>query len=81
MSLRTWQAHLEREQRKARRQRVRANVRAYRERKQAAGFRRVELLLSEQDHRALCALMLPGESMTIALSRILSGNRESVKKA
>lgn len=81
MTLQTFLARLEREQRKARRQRVRANVRAYRERKQAAGLRRVELYLSEQDHRALCALLLPGESMSAALSRILSGNRESVKKA
>ena len=81
MSLQTYFARLAREQRKARRQRVRANVRAYRERKQAAGFRRIELILSEQDHRALCALLLPGESMSGALSRILPGNRESVKKA
>jgi hypothetical protein len=74
-------AKLERAIRKERRQRVRKNVRAYRERKQAEGFKRLELLISENDHKALRALMCHGETMSAALSRLLSGNRESVNKA
>lgn len=81
MSLRSYFARLERERRKARRQRVRDNVRAYRQRIQAAGFRRIELTLTEHDYKALCALVRPGEPMGAALSRLIAGNRESVRKA
>ena len=81
MSLQTFLARLERKQRKARRQRVRANVRAYRERKRVAGFRRIELTLTEHDYKALHSHLLPGETMSTALSRLISGNRKSVKKA
>ena len=72
-------ARLEREYRKAQRRRVRANVRKYRERKRAAGFRRIELLLNEHDYNALRALLLPDESISAALSRLITGNRESVE--
>lgn len=81
MTLQTFLARLEREERKARRQRVRANVLAYRKRKQAAGLRRVEQILSEQEYRALYALLRPGESLRAVISRLLTGNRELVKKA
>ena len=81
MTLQTFLARLERKQRKARRQRVRANVRAYRKRKQMAGFRRIELFIGEHDYKALRSHLLPGETMSTALSRLISGNRESVKKA
>lgn len=72
---------LEREYRKAQRRRARANVREYRKRKRAAGFRRIELFLNEHDYNALHALLLPDESISAALSRILSGNRELAKNA
>lgn len=82
MTLQTFLARLEREQRKARRQRVRANVRAYRGRKQMAGYRRIELFISERDYKALRvhSLLLPGESLSAVISRLLTGNRESVEK-
>ena len=73
-------ARLEREYRKAQRRRVRANVRNYRKRKRTAGFRRIELFLNEHDYNALRALLLPDESMSAALSRLLTGNRESAGK-
>lgn len=73
-------ARLEREYRKAQRRRIRANVREYRKRKRAAGFRRIELFLNKRDYNALSALMRPDESMSAALSRLITGNRESVEK-
>lgn len=67
---------LERESRKALRRRGRANVQKYRERKYAAGFRRIELFLTERDCQVLHDLLLPDESMSAALSRLITGNRE-----
>ena len=73
-------ARMKREYQKAKRRRVRANVREYRKRKRAAGFRRIELFLNEHDYNALHALLLPDESMSAVLSRLLTGNRESAGK-
>lgn len=61
--------------RKAQRERGRRNVRAYRARQRAAGLLRVELLLTAADLEALRAHAEPGESVSRALSRLLSGKR------
>ena len=77
MSLTTWLARLERQQRKQRKGINRRNLRLYRERQSKAGARRIDLLLTPARYDALVAQMRPGESYSHAIGRAieaLSGN-------
>jgi hypothetical protein len=67
-------------ERKTRRRRSKANVRAYRLRKRGAGSRRLELYLPRADYDTLRAMVRPGESVGAAVSRLLTCNRESAQK-
>lgn len=76
-----WLERMKRLEHKHRKQVVRENVRAYRKRKADAGFRRIEALITSEQHMKLRAMMTPGESTGTAIGRILdsvSGN-ESMK--
>ncbi len=72
---RSWLARLASLERKAERQRVRRNVRAYRARKLAEGVRRIELSLSERDYLELRASARPNETLGATVARLLTGNR------
>jgi hypothetical protein len=56
------------------RRRVNArNVRAYRRRLRQAGMRRIDVVLSVEQHAALMHLLQPGETISQAVGRLLEG--------
>ena len=82
MTLSTWLARLERQQRKQRKSANRRSLRLYRDRQAKAGARRIDLLLTPDQYGALVAQMRPGESYSRAIGRAieaLSGNNGQLK--
>lgn len=82
MSLTTWLARLERQERKQRKSVNRRNLRLYRQRQAKAGARRIDLLLTPDQYAVLVAQMRPGESYSRAIGRVievLSGNNSQLK--
>lgn len=74
----SWMERMQRLERKHCRQVIRENVRAYRKRKADAGFRRIEALLTFEQHAKLLAQMQHGETLSQAIGRMLcdiSGNK------
>ena len=67
-----WIQRLERLERKHRRIVNRSNVRAYRKRQRLAGIKRIDLALSRDQLAQLQAFMLPGESFSHAIGRMVS---------
>ena len=62
-----------RRERKYRRRLNARNVRAHRRRQRQAGMRRIDVVLSVQQHAALMHLKRPGETMSQAVGRLLDG--------
>ena len=66
-----WIQQAERLYRKHRCEVKRRNVRAYRKRQQEAGIRRLDVALDEQRYAELRGAMLPGETVSAAIGRLL----------
>ena len=66
-----WLQRLERSSRKNRRLRIRNNVRAYRQRQKRAGMHRIDVALRTEQYAILAAAMVPGESISETLGRLL----------
>ena len=66
-----WLERLERLHRKNRRMVTRRNVRAYRKRQRQAGVRRIDVAVTAADYALLRAGMLPGETISGAVKRLL----------
>lgn len=76
-----WLERYKRLQNKHRRAVIRRNVQAYRRRQKQAGIQRIDVALSEKQHAVLLELMLPGESTSQAVGRLLesvTGNTKPV---
>ena len=77
-----WLERWERLQRKNRRLVTRRNVRAYRKRQRQTGVRRIDLALTAEHYSFIRAAMMPGESISITVRRLLgsiSGNTGQLK--
>ena len=72
MSYQTWADRLERLVRRAHRETIRRNVRAYRRRQANEGVRRIDVALSREDFARLEALMHHNETFSAAISRAIS---------
>ena len=72
MTVWRWLQRIERQRRKHRRQIIRRNVQAYRRRKAAAGYRRIDVVLTPVQFEALAAWMQPGESYSAAIGRLIT---------
>ena len=68
-----WLERLAKLERKANRETIRRNVRAYRKRQTKAGVRRIEVALTPDQYAQLVRLMLPGATYSAAVGRVLSG--------
>ena len=73
MSLNQWLHRLARIDRKRHRRMLAANVKRFRRRNAAEGFRRVDLLLTGEQFAALMATRQPGETYSGAVGRMLDG--------
>ena len=74
-----WLERWERLTCKHRRLVIRRNVRAYRQRQERGGVRRIDVALSARHYEILCREMTPNETFSAAIGRILdaiSGKRE-----
>jgi hypothetical protein len=77
-----WLERLVRLERKARRETIKRNVRAFRRRQEKAGIRRIEIALNAEQYSALVAVSRPGEAYSETVARLLiSGNSQSALKA
>jgi hypothetical protein len=66
-----WLQRLEHQYRKQQRRARAHNMRTYRKRKAAAGYRRIDVALGSRHYRVLCEQMQPGESFSAAICRLL----------
>lgn len=76
-----WFERLARLERKNHRATIKRNVRAYRQRQDKAGIRRIEVALTAEQYGQLREYALPSEPYSATIGRLLaaiSGNRESV---
>jgi hypothetical protein len=75
-----WMEEYLRRQRAHRRKIIARNVRAYRKRQKLSGMRRIDVALPMEQYSALVEAMAPGESISLAVSRLLravTGSRKS----
>lgn len=66
-----WLERLQRLKHKHGRLVIRRNVRAFRQRQKRAGVRRIDLALTNEHYALLRAAMVPGESQSATVGRIL----------
>ena len=80
MTLR-WLERLARRHRKHKRRTTARNVRAYRKRQRQAGMKHLDVALPAAQHAAVLRLMLPGETISQVVGRLLAvitGTAESL---